>query len=300
LTARQLVVLTLGVLAVSWAAPLIRLAGGAPVLVIAALRLGIAAPPMVVAALATGGAGQARRLSRRDVLLLIASGVALAGHFAVWVAAVQRTSILTGVVLVTMQPLFVSLGAWITLRERPERRVLAGIGLGLLGALLLTGGDLGNRGSLVGDLLALVGAMLVSVYLVIGRGARARVSTATYAAIVYSVTALVLLALVLATRTPIGGAPREAYLYMVLLALVPQLIGHNALNWALGSLPAAVVAVAILGEPVGASVIGAAVLHEVPGPLQWLGSAVVLSGVYVALREGAPAKLPAAAESIEI
>jgi drug/metabolite transporter (DMT)-like permease len=300
LTARHLVVLVIGVFAVSWAAPLIRLADGAPVLVIAALRLSIAAPPMVAVALATGGAAEARRLSRRDVALLIASGVALAGHFAVWVAAVQRTSILTGVVLVTMQPLFVSLGAWIALREPPERRVLAGIALGLFGALLLTGADLGARGSLLGDVLALTGAMLVSIYLVIGRGVRARVSTLTYAGIVYSVTAVALLALVLSTRTPIGGAPREAYLYIVLLALVPQLIGHNAFNWALGSLPAAVVAIAILGEPVGASAIGAVVLHEVPGPIQWVGAAVVLFGVYVALREGAPAELPAAAESIEI
>ena len=300
MTARHLLVLAVGVFAVSWAAPLIRLAGGAPVLVIAALRLSFAAPPMVAVALATGGASEVRRLGRRDLLLLVASGIALAGHFAFWVASVQRTSILTGVVLVTMQPLFVSLGAWATLRERPGRHVVAGIALGGLGALLLTGLDLGRGGALTGDLFALIGALLVSVYMVIGRGVRARISTASYAGVVYSVTALVLLATVFATRTPLGGAPGAAYVYIALLAIGPQLVGHNAFNWALGSLPAAIVAVAILGEPVGASLIGAAVVHEVPSALQWLGAAVVLSGVYVALREGAADEVPGVAETIEI
>ncbi|MEX2230135.1 MAG: DMT family transporter [Dehalococcoidia bacterium] len=284
MTLRQGLVLAVGVIAISWAAPLIRLAHEAPVLVIAALRLCIAAPPMAVVALATGGTGQWQRLRRRDLALLVIAGVALAAHFAFWIASVQRTSIMASVVLVTMQPLFVSVIAWLTLRERPPARVIAGIAIGTVGALMLAGADLGDAGSLGGDLLALLGAVTVSVYLVIGRDARARISTAAYTAVVYSVTALVLLALVLASGTAIGGAPRETYLFIALLALGPQLIGHSALNWALGVLPAAVVAVVILGEPVGATLIAAVVLDELPRALQWAGAAVVLAGVYVALR----------------
>ncbi|MBM3140468.1 MAG: DMT family transporter, partial [Chloroflexi bacterium] len=253
-------------------------------------------------ALATGRAGEVRRLRRRELALLALSGVALAGHFAFWVASLQRTSIVAGVVLVTMQPLFVGLGAWVALRERPTRRLVAGVLLGGAGALVLAGADLGDRGSLIGDLMALVGAVMASVYLVIGRGARARLSTPAYAAVVYTVTALTLLALVAATRTPIGGHPREAYVFIALLALGPQLVGHNAFNWALGSLPAAVVAVAILGEPVGATLIAAALLGEVPTLLQAVGAAVVLAGVYVALseRRRAPAAAGPSAEPIEI
>lgn len=299
MTLRHVLVLAAGVIAISWAAPLIRLAHEAPVLVIAALRLSISAPPMAAIALATGGGSELRKLRRRDVVLLAISGVALAAHFAFWVASVQRTSILTGVVLVTTQPLFVGVFAWLTLRERPDTRVIAGIVIGAVGALMLAGADLGDTGSLIGDLMALLGALLVSIYLVIGRGARARMSTAAYTAVVYSVTAIVLLALVFVTDTPIGGAPREAYVFIVLLALGPQLIGHNSLNWALGSLPASLVAVVILGEPVGATLIATVVLDEVPGALQWVGAVVVLAGVYVALRAPARADLPTA-EPIEV
>ena len=295
MTLRQGLVLAVGVIAISWAAPLIRLAHEAPVLVIAALRLSIAAPPMAVLALATGGTGQWQRLRRRDLALLVMAGVALAAHFAFWIASVQRTSIMASVVLVTMQPLFVAVIARLTLRERLNRWVVAGIVVGGAGALMLAGADLGDAGSLAGDLMALAGAFLASVYFVIGRGARARMSTAAYGAVVYSVTALVLLALVVVTGTPVGGAPREAYLFIALLALGPQLIGHNALNWALGSLPAAVVAVVVLGEPVGATLIAAVVLDEVPRALQWAGAVVLLAGVYVALRTPARPALPLAA-----
>jgi drug/metabolite transporter (DMT)-like permease len=298
-TLRHALVLAVGVFAVSWAAPLIRLAE-APALVIAALRLSIAAPPMAALAVATGTAGEVTRLRRRELALLVLSGVALAAHFVLWVSAVQRTSIIAGVVLVTMQPIFVSIGAWLVLGERPTRQLMAGIAVAFVGALMLAGNHLGDRGSLEGDAMALLGAMVVSVYLLIGRGARARLSTASYTGVVYSVTAVVLLAVVFATRTPLGGHPGEAYVFILLLALGPQLIGHNSFNWALGSLPAAVVAVAILGEPVGATAIAAIVLGEVPTLLEWLGAGVVLTGVYVALRQQRRARVPEATEPIEV
>jgi len=290
---RTLLVLAVGVVAVSWAAPLIRLAGDAPVLVIASLRLAISSPPMIAVALATSR-GDAGRLSRRELVLLTLAGLALAAHFGLWVASLQRTSVLASVALVTMQPVFVGLGAWIALAERPSRQVVVGGSIAIAGALILASLDLGDRRSLVGDLLAVLGATMSGVYFVIGRGARSRVSTATYGAVVYSVGALVLLALVAATGTSLGGYPRESYLYILLLALVSQLIGHNAFNWALASVPAVLVAVVILGEPVGAALISTIVLDEVPSLLEWSGAATVLVGVYVALRS--PAQASALAE----
>lgn len=283
MTVRQLLVLLAGVIAISWAAPLIRLAEPAPALTIAALRLVVAAPPMVAIAVARRERDLGA-LRPRDTALLLLSAVALAAHFAFWVVSVQRTSILASVVLVTMHPLFVAIGAWLFLRERPTRAVNIGIALGLVGAALLVGQGAGDAGTLSGNLFALIGGVMSSVYLVIGRSARRRLSTATYGAVVYSVTAVLLVGLVLATGTPLGGHPRSAYVFIVLLALVPQLIGHNAMNWALGSLSATVVAVAILGEPVGAALIAAALLGEVPSLLEAVGGAVVLAGVYVALR----------------
>ena len=292
MNARQFAVLVAGVVAISWAAPLIRLATPAPALTIAALRLGLSAPPMIALAAMQRGrpaSGSVEALRARDLALLAVAAVALAAHFAFWVASVQQTSILASVVLVTMQPLFVAIGAWAALGERLTRAVNIGIALGVAGALLLVAPSLveagADRGTLVGDLFALIGGVMSSVYLVVGRGVRQRLSTATYGAIVYSLTAVILVGLALATRTPLGGQPTSAYLAIALLALVPQLIGHNAMNWALGSLSAAVVAVAILGEPVGAAIIGAALLREVPTALEVAGGAIVLAGVYVAFRD---------------
>jgi len=291
-TARHLLVLVTGVIAISWAAPLIRLAEPAPALAIAALRLVIAAPPMVGIAL-WRGERDLGRIEARDRWLLALSAVALAAHFAFWVVSVQRTSILASVVLVTMQPLFVAIGAWLFLHERPTREVNLGIVLGVVGAAVLVGAGASDAGTLSGNLFALIGGVMSSVYLVIGRGARRRLSTATYGAVVYSLTAVILVALAVGTGTALGGHPASSYGYIVLLALVPQLIGHNAMNWALGSLSAAVVAVAILGEPVGSALIAAVLLDEVPTLLEAAGGAVVLAGVYVALRGARRAALAA-------
>ncbi len=289
-----MLILAAGVVAISWAAPLIRLAGDAPALVIASLRLVIAAPPMIAFALATRRGGEVTRLSRRELALLALAGLVLAGHFALWVASLQRTSVLASVSLVTMQPVFVGVGAWIVFGERPSRQVVLGASIAIVGALILAGLDLGDRRSLEGDLLALGGGMLAGTYLLIGRGARQRVSTVAYGAIVYSVGALLLLALVAATGTSLAGYPRETYVYILLLAVVSQLIGHNAFNWALGVVPAVLVAVVILGEPVGAALISTVVLDEVPGAFEWLGAATVLAGVYVAVR--APSEASVLAE----
>jgi drug/metabolite transporter (DMT)-like permease len=284
LNGRHLLALGVGVLAISFAAPLIRLAE-APAFTIAAVRLTLAAPPMFAIALATGGQRQWRELSRRDWLLLALSSAALAAHFAFWVASLQRTSVVASVALVTMQPLFVALGGWAVLRERIRRGTLVGIAVATAGAFLLVLPHAGDRGTLEGDAFALIGGVMSGCYLLAGRGARRGLSTAAYTGAVYPATAVLLMGALVLTATPLTGHSREAYVAMALLALVPQLVGHNALNWALGSLPAAVVAIAILGEPIGAAIIAVPLLDEVPRAIEVAGGAVVLLGVYLALRD---------------
>lgn len=284
-------ILGAGIIGISWSAPLIRLADPAPVLAIAALRLAVASPAMVAYA-SISGVDDLRDTNRSDRIALVLAALALAAHFALWIAALQRTSIVTGVVLVTMQPIFVGLGAWIFLRERPTRPIVIGSAVALVGAVMLAGDDLGDRGSLEGDGLAVLGGLMASAYLVIGRGARRHISTASYGASVYTMTALFLLVAVAVSGTSLTGHPAESYLAIIAVAVVSQLIGHNAMNWALGFLPAAMVAIAILGEPVGATVIAAFVLDEVPTLLELGGAGVVLIGVYLALRHAEPVIAP--------
>ena len=291
---REWLALLVGVAAVSWAAPLIRLAE-APALTIAALRLTFAAIPFLVVAVLLRRS-ELRALRRSDLAVLALAGLCLGAHFGFWVASVQDTSLVASTAIVATQPLFAGIGGWLLLGERLTRPLMLGIAIAAAGALLLAAEDFGEGTSLRGDLFAAVGAAFVAAYFVAGRRARARLSNVSYAAIVNSVGACALLLTLTLSGGSTTGHGGEAYVFIVLLALVPQLIGHGSLTWALGSLPAVVVTVAALGEPVGAAAIGATLLDEPPTLLELIGAAVLLSGVYVALRGGPGVPLGAASQ----
>ena len=276
-------VLFIGVAAVSSAAVLIREAE-APALVIAAYRLGLAALPTGALALAAG-----RRQTPRGGLWVwpILAGAFLALHFGFWIASLQQTSVITSVVLVTTNPLFVGLASPLVLRERVSGATWAGIGIATVGAALLAAEDLGEGlGTLAGDAYALLGAAFGACYLMIGRRVRPQMSWSGYVGVVYVVAAILLVASVLAAREPFTGYSAKTFLMMGLLALVPQLVGHSAINWSLAYVPAALVAVAILGEAVGATILATIVLRETPSALEIAGALLVLTAVYVALRPG--------------
>jgi drug/metabolite transporter (DMT)-like permease len=277
------VVLFIGVAAVSSAAVLIREAD-APALVIASYRLGLAALPMGALTLATGR----RRASRNDLWMWpLLAGAFLALHFGFWIASLQQTSVITSVVLVTTNPLFVGLASPLVLRERVSAATWAGIAIATAGAGLMAAEDLGEGlGTLAGDLYALLGAVFGACYLMIGRRARPQMSWSGYVGVVYVVAAVLLVASVAVAREPFTGYSTKTFLMMGLLALVPQLVGHSAINWSLAYVPAALVAVAILGEAVGATVLAAIVLQETPSALEIAGALLVLTAVYVALRPG--------------
>jgi len=275
--------LAVGVVAVSWAAVLIREAD-APALVIAAYRLGLAALPAGALALATGRRRPAEGGSWAWPVL---AGAFLALHFAFWIASLQKTSVVTSVVLVTTNPLFVGLASPFLLRERVPAATWAGIAVASLGAATMAAEDFGEGAdTVVGDVYALLGAVFGAAYLMVGRRARPQMSWLRYIGAVYPVAAVLLLASVLVAREPLTGYSARTFLMFALLALVPQLIGHSAINWALGYIPAALVAVAILGEPVGATALAALVLDETPSGVEMAGALLVLAGVYVALRPG--------------
>ena len=278
-------ILALGVAAVSTAAVLIREAD-APALVIATYRLGLASLPLLIVSGASG-----KRLvpgSRHAVTLTLLSGLFLAFHFAFWIASLQQTSVLTSVVLVTLQPLFVALASGPLLGERPRLGTWLGIGLAVAGGGIMVAEDIGSgRDTLRGDLFAVVGAVFAAAYILCGRSLRTRGDEwLPYVTRVYSVAAAVLLALVLVSGDPLGGYSLRTYGFFALLALVPQLIGHTAINRSLGYLPAATVAVAILGEPVGASLLAALFLDETPSAAEGAGAFLVLAGVYAGVRGG--------------
>jgi drug/metabolite transporter (DMT)-like permease len=276
-------ILALGVAAVSTAAVLIREAG-APSLVIATYRLVLASLPLLLLA----GVRRQPVLpeARSLVLLTLLSGVFLALHFALWIAAVQQTSIVTSVVLVTTTPLFVGLAGGPLLGETPSRVIWIALAISGAGTLIMVFEDFdAGADTLIGDAFALLAAIFASGYLMAGRRLLGSGGGwLPYITVTYSTGALLLLGAALVSGEALGGYSARTYAFFVLLALVPQLIGHTAVNRSLGHLPAIVVSLAVLGEPVGATILAAVFLDEDPTLLQLCGGLLVLAGVAVGVR----------------
>ena len=278
-----LVVLGVGILAISTAAPLIKLVPDVPPLVVAAARLGLAAlifTPLSVVRLRT----ERISLSVSDLWVVGVAGLCLALHFAAWIASLRYTSVASSVALVTMNPLLLALAGYLIWGERLVRRQWGGIGLALLGSLCIGWNDFQQVGSagesaLYGDVLAVCGAVMVSAYLLCGRFARARLGLSVYVGLVYGWAAGILLVGCLVLQLPLLGYAPQAYLVLVLLALIPQVLGHTILNWALAYMSPTLVALAILGEPVGAVLLASIFLNEPVVLLQGIGGVCLLTGI---------------------
>ncbi|NPV84797.1 MAG: DMT family transporter [Anaerolineae bacterium] len=287
-----LLVLFVGVFAVSTASVLIRFAQQeAPSLVIAALRLTLAAFLLLPLAL-TKYKNDIFCLQAKQLGALILSGSLLCVHFASWITSLEYTSVASSVVLVTTTPLWVALLSPLVLRERLTKTVWFGLFVTLLGGSIVGGGGalfnsvslpqfLQRGNTLYGNFLALVGAWAMAGYVLVGRRARVSLSLIPYIFVTYGTAAVFLLLLVGINRLPLYGYSSATYLWMALLAVGPQLIGHTAYNWSLGYVRAALVSVTLLAEPIGAMIMAAIVLAEPPMLFEIAGSAIVLAGIYI-------------------
>ncbi len=280
-------------------------------LAIAALRLAIASVVLAPIAL-TRYRPELAALTRRELVLGVVSGLFLAVHFATWITSLQYTTVASSVVLVSTGPLWVALLSPLFLNERLSRAAFVGLALALLGGATIALSDgctwvggLSCAGlsqvlhgeNLRGDLLALAGAWAVTGYLMIGRSLRARIDLVPYIFLVYSVAAAALFIVVWVMRLPIAGFRPVTYLWLVLLALLPQLVGHSTYNWALRFLPAAIVAVVTLGEPVGSAILAYFLLNERPTVAVLVGGLLILAGIYITVRRREE-PLPAEAEAL--
>ena len=296
---RPYVALVVGVLAASTAAILIRLGQkeGAPSLVLAAARLCVATVVLTPIVLQRHRA-ELRALTWRDVRWTLVVGLALGLHFATWISSLEYTAVVNSVVIVGTNPLWVALLAPLVLGEKMGRSTLIGLALAFGGGVVVgisgATGDPPTRSDLpLGNTLALLGAMMAAIYFIIGRQLRARISVMVYIWLVYSTAAVLLSVAVLLTGQQVGGLPGEAYLWMLLLGLLPQLIGHSSFNYALGYLSAAYVSLVVLAEPIGSGLLAVIFLDEWPVALQLVGSALILVGIGFATRDQQVEETPA-------
>ena len=285
-----LAVLALSLLGISFAAPLVRLSANSG-LVVAVGRLGVSVLVVAAMVLATGGWRQWRRLSRGDLLLALGAGAMLALHFWSWNSSLALTTVAASVVLVNLQPAFVAALSALWLREVPSRQQRVGIALAVAGAIVVGAFDAGQGGAggaraLLGDLLALGGAVTAAAYYVAGRRLRQSLDLWPYVALVYGSCFVVLLAVALARGEPLVPQPPREWLIFVALAVGPMMLGHTGMNWALKHLPAYVVNLTVLGEPVGATLLAAFLpgIRETPGAHTLVGGALVLTGAVITAR----------------
>ena len=280
--ARLYIFLLIGIISISTASIFIKLCD-APVLIIATYRL-------MVASLMLSPFAYYKKTwkgwERNAWGWLLLSGLLLSLHFALWITSLKYTSVASSVVLVTTHPIFVGLGGLLFLKERLGLNLIIGIALSVLGSGLISYGDMTlSREALLGDGFALMGAIAASGYLLVGRKMRKDQELFSYIFPVYSTAGLILILLSLIFRQSFFGYSASTYFYLFLLALIPQLIGHTTFNWALKYLPASIVAVAILGEPIGSTILAFFILGE--GLTVWkiLGGISIFAGILMALKK---------------
>ncbi|MBI9048324.1 MAG: DMT family transporter [Anaerolineaceae bacterium] len=280
-------------LAVSSSAILIRFAQrDANSLVIAAYRL-LFATLILAGPAILKSREEISSLKKNQWLLIMLSGFFLAIHFGSWISSLAYTSIASSVVIVTSSPLWVAIFSTILLKERIPHTVRWGMGVAMIGALLVGSAQLfltnvnlfGMNSSLWGQFLALVGAIFVAGYLIIGRHLRGSITLLPYTFLVYGFAAIFLFGFVLLLGLPVSGYKPQIWGLFLLMAIFPQLIGHSTYNWALKYISAVVVSIVALGEPIGATLLGFILLNESPHIMEIIGGVIIILGIFIASRK---------------
>lgn len=280
-------VLGFSLVGISFAGPLTRLSHADP-LVIAAWRLVFSLVIVAIALLITSEWRDWKALDLRECALAAGAGVALAIHFWAWNASIHLTTIAASVTLVNTQPAFIIAISAIFLREAPTRRQLLGIGIAIVGAMIIAipawQEPTLRSSAALGNALAVSAAVAAAIYYSIGRHLRQKYGIWSYVGLAYSACAIVLLAAAAFSNARVLPQPPREFSIFIALALGPMLLGHTGMNWALKFLPAYVVNLVTLGEPVGATLLGAILpgIRQIPSPLTIAGGIVVLTGVMVA------------------
>lgn len=295
-TILPLLSLFFGILAVSSASILIRFAQkNVPSLTIAVYRMNIAAVLLAPIALSRYRK-EIIQLDRKEMRLICLSGLFLALHFASWITSLELTSVIISVVLVTTTPIWVAISSTIIFKEKIRLPVLLALMLVITGGFLVSGIQFqgimpGARdfselflpeSDLTGSLLALFGALCASGYLLTGRQLRKNMAVIPYTFLVYSSAAIILIIISLFNRQQLVSFSISDYGLLIALAIIPQLLGHSIFNWALAYLSATYVSMALLGEPVGTTLLAYFILDEHPSSIEILGGVVILIGLIIA------------------
>lgn len=221
-----------------------------------------------------------KMLTKRDWFFSSIAGIFLAFHFILWFESLNYTSVASSTVLVTMQPLFAFIGTYLFFKEKITLKTLVAGTIAILGSVLISWGDFRISGSaLYGDILALIACALVTGYLLFGQDVRKRLSLVTYTMVVYSVSTITLFFYIIVKGESFGPYPAIDWMWFLLLAIIPNLLGHNLFNWSLKWVSTNVISIAILFEPVGAAILALFIFNEYLTAYQLVGGLIVIFGI---------------------
>ena len=219
-------------------------------------------------------------LQKRDWLFSIVAGGFLAFHFILWFESLNYTSVASSTVLVTLQPIFAFIGTYLFFKEKVAFQSIVAVIVAICGSLLISWGDFRVSGTaLYGDVLALIACAFITGYLLFGQDVRKRLSLMTYTMVVYSVSTITLFFYVLLTGQSFGPYESNDWLWFVMLAIVPNLLGHTLFNWSLKWVSTSTISIAILFEPVGATILAFFIFNEMLVLSQVIGGIVVMFGI---------------------
>lgn len=231
-----------------------------------------------------------RNLPPQTFFIMVLIGVILGAHFAFWITSLTKTSVASSVILVTAHPVLVAPVAFYFLKERLSWVNAAGIAISLSGVIILVLGNYGfsalGLDTLEGNILAILGGIAAGLYILGGRKVRKNISVFSYAFVVYAAGTVTLFFICLAFQAPVYNLRTEDYGIILLMALVSGIFGHTLYNWSLGYIRASVASVALLGEPIGSSLLAYAIpwIHQEPSPYTFLGGGIIFLGIYLTTR----------------
>ena len=221
-------------------------------------------------------------LKFKDILELVVIGLILGAHFGFWISSVKATSVAASVLLGTCHIVYVSIIGWLVFGESLNQKGILGTLLALSGIIILFGGDLlQDPGNFQGNILAFISGILAGFYYLGGRKHRKKISLPTYAFIVYLSSAVAMWIVVVIQGLEYGNISKSEFQLFFLMALVPTLLGHTMQNWALAFLPAYVISITLLVEPIGSGILAWLIFDEIPSLGVLVGGIIVLYGVYI-------------------
>ena len=221
-----------------------------------------------------------KELSKRDWIFSLIAGLFLAAHFILWFESLKYTSVASSTVLVTLQPLFAFVGTYFFFKERLSfKTIISGI-IAIVGSVLISWGDFNVSGTaLYGDILALIACALITGYLLLGQDVRQRISLVTYTMVVYSSSAVCIFFYVIVKGESFGPYPTMTWIWFLLLAVIPNLLGHTLFNWAVKWVSTNVISISVLFEPIGAAILAYFVFAEKLIATQIIGGIIVIVGL---------------------